>query len=200
MTSMAAKRRAKRARRISLAGGQTAEAKPMGRDRWHTQAPDGPPPILAARAARCAVDPSDPLHADDMGRCILALAGPDKARITDTWFGLRAAHRNYRARIIGRTGDPQGAASPMLHDPVGVDPSYRVDLRTAEERDIAARNSWAAWNARLTSLPSPQHKWVLRGALDGFVGDDRLWHDCSPTALGRLAVDALRRLVEQAKD
>ncbi len=48
MTSMAAKRRAKRARRISLAGGQTAAAKPMGRDRWHTQAPDGPPPILAA--------------------------------------------------------------------------------------------------------------------------------------------------------
>jgi len=136
-----------------------------------------------------------------MGRCILSLADPEwRPRIADTWHGLLAAHRTHRTRIIGRTADPQGAASPMLPDPVEVDLSYRVDMRTADERDAAAARSWSVWAARLSALPTPQHRWALRGALDGFIGDGRLWHDRAPTDLGRLAVEALRRIVEQAKD
>jgi len=135
-----------------------------------------------------------------MGRCILALTPPpdekqdERRQIADTWASMSTALRNYRTRIIGLTGDPQGAAIAMVPDKMETDQSYRVDLRTADERDRAAKAVWQAWETRIKALPAPQMIWALRGALYGFMGDAVLWRDGAPTTHGVAAVAALRAL------
>jgi hypothetical protein len=76
------------------------------------------------------------------------------------------------------------------------DPSLRVDLRAHDEKVAAAKSSKAAWDARINALPVPNMRWALRGALNGFMGEDTLWRDRVPTPTGRLAVEALRRVME----
>lgn len=189
MTSKAQRRKRKR---ITLAGGVTmAHRITQGR---RTDLPD-PPPIHAARARRCPIDSASVLHESDMGRCILALTeGQERADIAETWAALSTARRNYRMRIIGQTGEPQGSASPMITEAMETDPSMRIDLRTAEERDKAAIIAWGAWQADIKRLPAPQMIWAIRGALDGFLGEGRLWSDGKPTASGAAAVAALKML------
>lgn len=154
--------------------------------------------VLAARIARGAKDTDaarDPLHGDDMGRCILALTTDDERRaITETWAALSGAWANYCTRILNRPLGPQAAAIAMLPERMQADTSLRVDLRTADERDAAAKRAWLHWHARMAALPTPMHGWALRGALCGFMGDEALWLDRAPTASGRLAVAALRML------
>jgi hypothetical protein len=158
----------------------------------------GPPPIFAARARRLAIDPTSELQETDMGRCILALSEGDKRQsLQGVWYAVSAAHRNFRMRIIGQTGDPKNAATPMMTDAMETDPGLRVDLRTAEERDAAARRAWAEWEAKIAALPVPMHKWALRAALKGFMGDDALWRDGKPTPAGVAAVHALSLLTDR---
>lgn len=141
---------------------------------------------VRAKRKRAALDP---LQGSDMGRCIAA--HPDREVLAQTWASLSAAHRAYRMRIIGQTGDPQSSTVAIVPDRMEADPSLRVDLRTAEERDGAANRAWSEWRARIAGLPTPQHKWAIRGALDGFLGGEALWRHRAPTAAGRLAVAAL---------
>jgi hypothetical protein len=190
-----AKKRRKKAR-ITLPGGEIAPQRPAGRDRRHTNQPDNePPPIHKARAARCK---GSTLHESDMGRCILALSeGRERADLAEAWADLSAARRNYLMRIIGQTGDPPGAASPMLTDTMETDPSLRVDLRSPGEKDEAAGRRWLEWCGRIETLPVPQMKWALRGALDGFMGDGSLWRDGAPTRSGLAAVQALNLLTNR---
>ena len=137
----------------------------------------------------------DPLHGDDMGRCILALTTEDERRtITETWAALSGAWANYCTRILNRPLGPQAAAIAMLPERMQADTSLRVDIRTSDERDAAAKRAWLHWHARMAALPTPMHGWALRGALYGFMGDEALWLDRAPTASGRLAVAALRML------
>lgn len=192
MTSKAAKRRAKR-KRITLPGGQSiTQRAAQGR---RNDLP-GPPPIHAARARKCSIEIESTLHESDMGRCILALSeNQDRADLSQTWAAISAARRNFRMRIIGQTGDPQCSASPMIHETIETDPSLRMDIRTAEERDIAAAKAWKNWQSIIVRLPAPQMIWAIRGALDGFLGECTLWRDGLPTKHGRLAVDALRLIM-----
>jgi len=196
--SKGAKKRARKLRSITLPGGESAKSRATGRDRRHTNQPDNePPPIHAARARLCALDAGNVLHESDMGRCILALSsGQERADLSDVWAALSAARRNYRLRCIGQSGSPQGAAIGMIPEPMQTDPSLRVDLRTPDERDAAAKRAWAEWQARIAALPTPQHIWALRGALDGFMGEGRLW-DGQPTRHGVSAVAALKLLTER---
>ena len=190
MTSKAERR--KRRKRVTLPGGVVmAQRITQGR---RTDLPD-PPPIHTARARRCPIDSASVLHESDMGRCILSLTeGQERADIAETWAALSAARRNYRMRIIGQTGEPQGSASPMITEAMETDPSMRIDLRTAEERDKAAIIAWGAWQADIKRLPAPQMIWAIRGALDGFLGEGRLWSDGKPTASGAAAVAAIKVL------
>jgi len=185
-----AKKRRKKAR-ITLPGGECAPQR-VGQGR-RTDIDQSPPPIHKARAARCKLDKGSPLHESDMGRCILALSeGQERADLAEAWADLSAARRNYLMRIIGQTGDPQGAAIAMIPDKMETDQSLRVDLRTADERDRAAKAAWQAWEARIKALPAPQMIWALKGALYGFMGDATLWRDGLPTVHGVAAVAALR--------
>lgn len=185
---------AKKRESIGVDLAPTPKRQPDGRIR-----PVSDDPQRTARNARqrhCAVtadDALDPALGTDMGRCIRALHdGEERAQLLDAWGALCAARRNFLMRQIGVTGDPQCAASPMIHETVETDPSLRVDLRTAAERDEAARRAWEAWEVRVKALPYPQMRWAIRGALNGFLGDGRLWKDGAPTATGRAAVMALR--------
>ena len=131
----------------------------------------------------------------DLGKCINALStGDEQSKLIDTWETLSASHRNYRMRYIGQTGDPKGASIGMVPDRTETDQSLRVDLRTPEEKAEQAKASWAAWEAKINALPSPQLKWAIRGVLQGFMGEATLWRDQAPATAGRVAVAALRRL------
>lgn len=160
--------------------------------------PEAQAVVVAARMARGAPDADaarDPLQGDDMGRCIIALTGQDERRaITEAWAAMSAAWHNYCTRILGRSTGPQGAAIAIIPERMQADPSFRIDPRTADERDAAAKKAWAAWHGRISILPTPMHRWALRGALQGFIGDESLWRDREPTSNGRLAVAALRML------
>ena len=188
----------KRARLVTLSDGTQIPMKRQGLPRLHAPAhDDSPPPIFEARKRMCAIQPDDPLHESDMGRCILALSTGDTLRtLRDAWGALSAARANFRTRIIGQTGNPQGAAIAMLPDATETDPSLRVDLRTADERDRDAKRHWAEWEARLKRLPTPMHRWAVRNALDGFINEGSLWQDGMPTPVGINAVQALRIMAD----
>lgn len=211
MTSVAEKKRRKKAaqtarrREISLAGGNTAPA-PKGQGHRADLEPKDPPAELAVvRRLRDAGLPDtaanrravmDPLHGTDMGLCVWALSegADDLQTLRDAWGKLSAARANFKARIIGQTGNPQGASLPMLPDPLQVDPSCYVDLRTPEAKDDAAAKSWTTWKSAIACLPAPQLQWAIRGALDGWLDGGTAWANGAPTSRGKNAVTALRIL------
>ena len=174
MTSKAERKRRirRRAQTITLPGGDEIPQRPAGRDRRHTNQPeDAMQTVTEARQRRTGIiDPQDarqPICGTDMGLCIRHITkGDDRASLSDAWATLSAAHRNYRLLIIGQTGDPQGAAIPMLPEPMETDQSLRVDLRTHEQRIEAAKRAWSLWWAKIKALPTPNHRWAISGALD----------------------------------
>jgi hypothetical protein len=158
--------------------------------------------VIAARMRRSGItDPAEarqPICGTDLGLCIRALSfGQDRADLENAWAALSAAHRNFRMLVIGQTGDPQGAAIPMIPEPMETDQSLRVDLRSHEARVEAAKRVWEAWSAKIRGLTTPNAQWAIRGALMGFLGEGKLWRDQAPTTEGRLAVMALRGMLDK---
>jgi hypothetical protein len=195
---MASKAERKRRKRISLPGGEQIDQRPTGRDRTHTNHKEDPMrTVIHARIRRTGIlDPKEaqqPICGDDLSLCIRALTtGDERALLVNTWAAISACHRNYRLLILGQTGTPQGAAIPMIPEPMETDPSLRVDLRTQEQRVEAAKRAWEAWEAKMAALPVPNLRWALGGAISGFMGDGALWRDQAPTVTGKAAVQALR--------
>lgn len=200
MTSKAERKRRKRGTKITLPGGSSVPAPIVQGQR---RPPEDPQRVVTlARQRRTGIedaqDARQPICGTDMGLCIRHLAtGDERARLVNAWAALSAAHRNYRTLIIGQTGDPQGAAIPMLPEPMETDPSLRIDLRTMAEREEAAKRAWHDWWGRIKALPVPSLRWAISGALDGFMGEGQLWRDQQPTTTGRVAVQALRMLVDR---
>ncbi len=195
MTSKSQRRRAKRGKTISLPGGEAVAAPVVKGQRPPKDDPRRT--VIHARIRRTGIlDPAEarqPICGDDMGLCIRALAiGDDRAALVNAWAALSACHRNYRLLIIGQTGTPQGAAIPMISEPMETDQSLRVDLRDHNTRVEAAKRAWEAWEGKIRSLPTPNLKWALSGALSGFLGDGALWREQAPTTTGKAAVQALR--------
>ena len=200
MSSKAAKRNRKRNRSISLPGGEVVADRATGRDRTHTNQPKECPTVtvLQARARHTGVKGRENLIdtalGTPLGCCIAHMTqGDDRAQLINTWGALSASRRNYKLRYIGHSGEPQGAALEMIPDAMQTDPSMRVDIRSTEERAAHAKASWAAWETKINALP-PGFRLAIRGALDGFAGEGTLWRDQGATPLGRVAVEALRRL------
>lgn len=197
--SRAARKRA-RANRITLPGGDTAPKRATGRDRRHTHQPEEPADLVAltARARRtgCTVEEArDVLASDPLGRCIRSLrtGTEDRRALLTIWQGLSASWHNYALRCLSITPTPQGASLPMLPDAMQTDQGYRIDLRTGEERDEAARNAWFAWLDDLMRLPAHERN-ALRGHLQDYAAP--VWCDDTqtPTITGRHAVCALQVL------
>lgn len=202
MTSKAQRKRRKgKAKAVITLPGQDPIPQTAANDPRRERPEDPRKTALEARCRRSGItDPKDAARAllgTEMGLCINASAtGQELADLTEAWQAISASFRNYRLLVIGQTGDPQGAAIGMIPDRVETDPSLRVDLRTLDEKVAAAKSSKAAWDAKINALPVPNMKWALRGALDGFMGEDTLWRNLQLTTTGRLAVEALRRVAK----
>lgn len=202
-TKAVAKRRRlarKRERRtITLAGGDVAMASVTQGQR--PKAEDPRKPALAARVRVFGIGGSDPVEAakdpmcgSGVGMCIRHIVAPaDRATVWATWQRLCTAQHNYRTRILGLSGHPQGSAIAMQSDAIQVDTGHSVDMRTPEERDIAAKRAWVAVTLAYNALPVPQMVWAIRAALsggmDGMGGD--VWVEGKPNARGRVLVQAL---------
>ena len=204
MTSVAEKRRRKKAAKITLPGGAEIPQRATGRDRRHTNQPEdarkGP---LEARLRVAGICPTAeaikaavaPAFGHDVGLCINAITKGDEAtKAWDTFTHLCASYRNYQMLYVGQTGNPQCAAIAMIPEPMETDPSLRVDLRTHDEKVRAAKASWAAWEVRIKALPFPQFRMAIGGVLRGFLGDGTLWRDGKPTDTGRTVVAAIRAM------
>lgn len=208
MSRKSAAKRRKKAAVMTLPGGDVLPQRiPQGRPRK--------PPEDATRTATearvrysgitDAKEATQPLCGTDLGLCIRAITieadkdrperqrGDERTALENVWAVISASHRNYCSLVIGQTGTAKGATIAMVPEPMQTDQSLRVDLRTHDEKVAAAKASWANWRARIKALPLGLN-WALMGALDGFMGEGRLWADQAPTTNGRLAVEGLRRL------
>ena len=198
MTSIAEKRRRKKAAKITLGDEvEIPQRIPTGRPRKDKA--DETATVTAARMRRTGItDPKDaaqPICGTDLGLCIRALCkGDELTELSNAWSALSASHRNYRLLYIGQTGNPQGAAIAMIPGKMESDQSLRVDLRSHEDKVAAAKASWAAWEAKIAALPVPSMRWAIHGALNGFLGEATLWKNAAPTVTGKAAVQALRAL------
>jgi hypothetical protein len=190
--------RRRRGKTIRLSGGQSAQPRATQGRRTDLD----PDPVdrvaLTARARRtgCTVeDARDILAGDDMGRCIRAMrpGNEDRRALLTVWQGISAAWHNYAARCLSLPTGAQGVSIPMLPEPMQTDPSLRVDLRTADERDEAARRVWFDRLEAIMTLP-PDQRHALRGHLHGYGA--ALWctDTIRPTRHGALAVAALASL------
>lgn len=188
---------------ITLPGGKAVPQRPSGRDRRHTNQPQEPADAVAlasrARLTGCSVeDARDVLAGEDLGRCIRYMrpSAQERRDLLAIWQGLCAAWHNFARRCLSLPTAAQGAALPMLPDPMQTDQSLRVDLRTADERDDAARRVWYEWLEMLMDLPVGQRH-ALRGHLQGYGAE--VWNPGArqPTRAGALAVAALAALHEQ---
>lgn len=203
MTSKAERKRRKKAAQITMPGGETIPQRIAGPGRPRKCPEDARRAALEARCRvsgipvtpdtlKAAVAPS---FGDDVGLCIHASAkGDQAAAMWATFCRIGAARRLYRMRYLGQTGDPQNAAIAMQSDAMMVDPDLRVDMRSPEERDAAAKRAEAYWRERLDMIRIPQHRMALRSAADGFGGP--WWRDGKPTQAGLHVVEGLRVVVE----
>lgn len=206
----AGNRRAKQRRSITLPGGEIAANPLRGTDRRGTQARETPEDAqktaLEARkrvfgGIGCQTAEEaflEPLRGSQVGYCITTLAGKDdRAEIWQVWQDICAARRNYHQRILSRNADPQCAAIAMVPDAMQSDESLRVDLRTGDERDAAAKRVWDEWCKRIKALGVPQMIWAVRAALDDGINPEAapFWLDGQPTDRGRALVLGLRKLV-----
>ena len=154
---------------------------------------------VRARLTGCTVEEAqDILAADDMGRCIRAMRRGNTARrnLLGTWQAISAAWHNYTTRCLSITPGAQSAALPMLPDPMQTDQSLRVDLRSGEEKDAAARRVWCDWLAAILALP-PDQRHAVRGHLQGYAAP--IWDADSlqPTRTGALAIKGLAALHDE---
>lgn len=200
MTKARTKGQRRRQRAITLPGGARIP-QPATQGRRVDLEPQEPADLIAlaarARLTGCTVEAArDVLAGEDMGRCIIALArSPERRRdLFSVWQALNAAWHNYATRCCSITPTPQAAALPMLPDPMQTNPSLRIDIRTADERDEAARRVWFEWiDLLMHRLTFPQRH-ALRGSLHGYGAE--VWNpdDRKPTKAGCLAVEALAAL------
>jgi hypothetical protein len=192
--------RRRRASLITLPGGDTVASRPTGRDRRHTNQAEPPADAVAlasrAKFTGCSVEAArDVLAGEDMGRAILSMRpnAQDRRDLLGVWQGLCAAWHNFARRCLSLPTAAQGSAMPMLPEPMQTDQSLRVDLRSPDERDEAARRVWYAWLAELMKLP-PDQRHALRGHLQDYGAP--VWDADAkqPTRAGALAVKALASL------
>ena len=133
----------------------------------------------------------------DIGFVLEAICRPDeRSKLWDVFHRWTRAEVTYRVRYIGQREQPASAALMMVHDRIETDPSLIVDVRDDDQRDRDAVNVWMRWQGFLGHLPKEQAS-ILHCARRG--DGPALWQDKKPTALGKLAVEALRGLADASE-
>lgn len=202
MTKAATKaERRRRKRQITLAGGRTVP-QPATQGRRVDIEPQQPVDVVAltarARLTGCTVEEArDVLAGEDIGRCIRGMrpGTEDRRALLAVWQGISASWANYSMRILARSPTPQAASITMFREAMETDPSLRVDLRTAAEKDEAAIRSWQGWREAFNALPVAESL-AITGAV--YNTGAALWDADAhrPTRHGALAVKALAALHE----
>lgn len=198
MTSKTARRRRKKAAKISIPG-QTATPQHRAGAKTHED------PRKTALEARCRVSgmPTTTQALDaaraphwgcDVGRCISEAASHDQGRLWDTWCRMTASRRNWLQRSIGLTGDPANSNMPHLPEPMETDPSATVDTRSQEERDRDARRAYDYWSGLVEDVQWMVGRMHLRLAVSGMGGP--WWQEGRPTSKGKALVRALREVAD----
>lgn len=198
-----AKRRRVRANTITLPDAPSVPQRATQGRRTDREAQPADTLALATRArlTGCSVEEArDTLAGSDMGRCIRAMrpSAQERRDLLGTWQALSAAKRNHDLRIIGINPSPQSAALAMLPEAMQTDTGHSVDLRTAQERDEAARRVWQSWRDAMAAL-GPHHRAALEAQLDGYPA--AIWDAdaLQPTRTGALCVMALCELHESGR-
>jgi hypothetical protein len=176
------------------------------RDRRHTNQPPEDPRKVAL-AARCRVaglasnrdartQAAAPWYGHDLGLVIQHECGKtDTARLWAVFAGYSAAMSVYRARYLGATGNPQGAAIAMLPDHMEADVSHTIDTRDSEEKDRDCVRAYMRWQGWLRMMPNA-HASAIISAERG-TGPE-LWRDQAPTVAGYRTLEALQALAKLA--
>lgn len=198
MTKARTKAKRRRIKRITLSGGETAPQRPTQGHRTdlYQEPADQTALRVRARLTGCTMEEArDILASDDMGRCIRAMrsGNTDRRNLLTTWQAISAAWHNYATRCLSITPGAQSASLPMLPDPMQTDQSLRVDLRSAEEKDAAARRVWFDWLEAMLALPADQRH-AVRGHLQEYAAPVWCPNNLRPTRSGALAVAALDAL------
>lgn len=160
---------------------------------------------LTARCQQLGIEPTRearrlsaaPHLGSDMGRVMDRLAPDDVTRLWSVWQTWCSVERTYAIRFLGRTGDAQNAALPILPEAMQTDAlsGHSTDLRSTEEKDRDAVNAWMRWRGHHFRLLDGNEGALLIAAKDG-TGPP-LWHADrhAPTGVG---ADTLRALVHLA--
>lgn len=185
-------RRRKKSASITLPGGASVPQPRSGRDRTQPPAEDARLTALTARARHANCSPAeakDPMRADPVGLCIIALQpAPDRqSDLWSMWCRIDAARAAYYRHVIGSNPNPQNAAIAMVPEPMDIDPTRRPDLRSPAEKAEASKRAWLALEPHLGG--------TLRNHLDGYAAP--LWRNGAPTLTGGLVVRDLMALDKQ---
>jgi hypothetical protein len=195
-TSKAARRRN---RRITLAKAEPVPQPPTQGARRDLD-PDPAHIGLAARCRQAGMIISeanmqavkDPIFAHPAGFAIAKLA-KDKAerdRMRDALFAIIGAYHAY-CRSIGKSPFASVMKIEFLAERFEARADDRPDLRTQQERDVAAAKKWRAEKARIEALGRSQS-----GALwDGVMVARDMTREGKPTTAGEAFVHALRAFV-----
>jgi hypothetical protein len=174
------------------------------RDRRHTHQP-AEDPRKVALAARCRVaglasnrdartQASAPWYGHDLGLVMQhERTRTETARLWAVFAAYSAAIAVYRARYLGTTGNPQGAAIAMLPDHVAADVSHTVDTRTSAEKDADCVRSYMRWQGYLRTLSNADATAIIQAE---HGNGPLLWQDQAPTVAGYRALEAIERLAE----
>ena len=190
--------RKRRSRKIALPGGE-AIPQPAGKGRRTDLEPkeDATSVALAARVKMTGCAPDDakfPANGDgQMGACINHVLGKGEraAQCREIWNSMTAAWWAYSTRVLGKSPSPQGAGLVMMPDATEVDPSLRIDARTAEEKDAAAKRVWSHWVARINAIPDRPSRIAVRGHAQGILATPWDAQAKAPTSTGRACVNGL---------
>lgn len=190
-------KRLRRRKGITLPGGKSAPRNiTQGRRTDLHEPADLVALAVRARLTGCTVEEArDTLAGEDIGRCIRAMRPnpQDRRDLEATWKGISAAYENFVNRVLGLPVSAQAASMPMLPEPMQTDQSLRIDPRTGEEKDEAARRVWDEWGTAFNALPMEQALLISDAACHKAP---LLWDSDKllPTRCGALAVKGLASL------
>ncbi len=165
-------------------------------DRVRQQDPDPHPQQVAleARARQMGSDKIDDMRSqaltDAAGRALTLSCEPDAAKELTALYGAYiASYRRYMLRCIGLSPDAKVAKIEMTPDRMETRADDRPDLRSEDEKDRDAANSWARYHTALGRLSLADRSYIEGAGRDWVVLVDA----GEVTAAGKRFVAAMER-------
>lgn len=161
---------------------------------------------LGNRARMAGKDPKSRRDREDMAHqsyateagCVIRAVIKDQQeaiKAAEAYTGMMAAHERYMTRVIGAVPHAKGSKHEMMPEVLETMPGDSNDLRTAEEKDEAAKAAWMMWDAHIQSLSG-----VDRAAIGLAQSGKKLMDQGKPTALGHTFAGAAQALAREMEE